>query len=162
VRRGRASPAKQGERQEYIDVLSLHRQSLQNKQCFHNLYAYLSAARNKMYGRDLFYSPIYPSPPLCFNFPIRKVCTRPHQARPKAFGLAGRPVGSTGLGLELVLNRNAPMKSLETGQPEANQAPFRTRNWSPARLFLGHSPQAISRLWDYEVVGIFGYRSRAS
>jgi hypothetical protein len=46
VRRGRASPAKQGERQEYIDVLSLHRQSLQNKQCFHNLYAYLSAARN--------------------------------------------------------------------------------------------------------------------
>jgi hypothetical protein len=29
VRRDRASPAKQGERQEYIDVLSLHRQSLQ-------------------------------------------------------------------------------------------------------------------------------------
>jgi hypothetical protein len=27
----RASPAKQGEHQEYIDVLSLHRQSLQNK-----------------------------------------------------------------------------------------------------------------------------------
>jgi hypothetical protein len=32
VRRDRASPVKQGERQEYIDVLSLHRQSLQNKQ----------------------------------------------------------------------------------------------------------------------------------
>ena len=47
MRRGRASPAKQGERQEYIDVLSLHRQSLQNKQCFHNLYVYLSAARNR-------------------------------------------------------------------------------------------------------------------
>jgi hypothetical protein len=27
----------------------LHRQSLQNKQCFHNLYAYLSVARNKIY-----------------------------------------------------------------------------------------------------------------
>jgi hypothetical protein len=45
VRRDRASPAKQGEHQEYIDVLSLHRQSIQNKQCFHNIYAYLSAAR---------------------------------------------------------------------------------------------------------------------
>jgi hypothetical protein len=31
----RASPAKWGKRQEYIDVLP-HRQSLQNKQCFHN------------------------------------------------------------------------------------------------------------------------------
>jgi hypothetical protein len=30
--------AKQGEHQEYIDVLSPHRQSLQNKQCFHNQY----------------------------------------------------------------------------------------------------------------------------
>jgi hypothetical protein len=46
VRRDKASPAKQGERQEYIVVLSLHRQLLQNKQYFHNLYAYLSAARN--------------------------------------------------------------------------------------------------------------------
>jgi hypothetical protein len=45
TRRGVAS--KQGKRQEYTDVLSLHRQSLQNKQCFHNLHAYLSAARNK-------------------------------------------------------------------------------------------------------------------
>jgi hypothetical protein len=27
----------------------LSRQSLQNKQCFHNLYAYLSAARNKFH-----------------------------------------------------------------------------------------------------------------
>jgi hypothetical protein len=50
VRQDRASPAKQGERQGYIDILSLHRQSLQNKQCFHNLYAYLSAARNNMYS----------------------------------------------------------------------------------------------------------------
>jgi hypothetical protein len=42
-----ASPPKQGVHQKYIDVLSLHRQSLQNKQCFHNpVYAYLSAARN--------------------------------------------------------------------------------------------------------------------
>jgi hypothetical protein len=42
-----ASPLKQGVHQKYIDVLSLHRQSLQNKQCFHNpVYAYLSAARN--------------------------------------------------------------------------------------------------------------------
>jgi hypothetical protein len=49
VRRDRAPPAKQGKRQEYIDVLSLHRQSLQNKQCFHNLYAYLSAARNNVF-----------------------------------------------------------------------------------------------------------------
>jgi hypothetical protein len=32
----RASPAKQGENQEYIDLFSLSRQSLQNKQCFHN------------------------------------------------------------------------------------------------------------------------------
>jgi hypothetical protein len=31
---------------EYIYVLSFHRQSLQNKQCFHNIYTYLSAARN--------------------------------------------------------------------------------------------------------------------
>jgi hypothetical protein len=46
VRRDRTPPAKQGKRQKYIDVLSLDRQSLQNKQCFHNLYAYLSAARN--------------------------------------------------------------------------------------------------------------------
>jgi hypothetical protein len=47
VRPDRASPVKQGEHQEYIDLLSLSRQSLQNKQCFHNqLYAYLSAARN--------------------------------------------------------------------------------------------------------------------
>jgi hypothetical protein len=29
------------------------------------------------------------------------------------------------------------MKSPETGLPEANQAPFRTRNWPPACLFLG-------------------------
>ena len=47
MRRDRAPPAKQGKHQEYIDDLSLHRQSLQNKQCFHNLYAYLSAVRNK-------------------------------------------------------------------------------------------------------------------
>jgi hypothetical protein len=46
MRQDRASPAKQGGHQEYIDVLSLYRQSLQNKQCFHNIYAYLSAARN--------------------------------------------------------------------------------------------------------------------
>jgi hypothetical protein len=32
VRRHRASPAEQGEHKEYIDVLSLHRQSLQFKQ----------------------------------------------------------------------------------------------------------------------------------
>jgi hypothetical protein len=44
----RASPPKQGVHQKYIDVFSLHRQSLQNKQCFHNpVYAYLSAARNR-------------------------------------------------------------------------------------------------------------------
>ena len=48
MRRDRASPPKQGKRQEDIDVPSLHRQSLQNGQCFHNLYAYLSAARNKV------------------------------------------------------------------------------------------------------------------
>ena len=34
----RASPAKQGERQEYIDLFSLYRESRQNKQCFHNQY----------------------------------------------------------------------------------------------------------------------------
>jgi hypothetical protein len=40
-------PAKQGEYQEYMDVLSLYRQYLQNKRCFHNqIYAYLSTARN--------------------------------------------------------------------------------------------------------------------
>jgi hypothetical protein len=45
----RASPLKQGVYQKYIDVFSLHRQSLQNKQCFHNpVYAYLSAARNRL------------------------------------------------------------------------------------------------------------------
>jgi hypothetical protein len=54
----------------------------------------------KMCGRDLFHSLIYPFPPLCFIFSIRKVSTRPlttrpHKARLKAFGLAGRPVGST-------------------------------------------------------------------
>jgi hypothetical protein len=49
-----ASPPKQGVHQEYIDVLSLHRQSLQNKQCFHNpVYAYLSAARNTGKATDL-------------------------------------------------------------------------------------------------------------
>ena len=53
MRQDRAPLAKQGERQEYIGVLSLHSQSLQNKQCFHNLYAYLSAARNKKYGNAL-------------------------------------------------------------------------------------------------------------
>jgi hypothetical protein len=55
VRRDRASPAKQGKRQKYIDVLSISRQSLQNKQCFHNLYAYLSAARNthEMHAREV-------------------------------------------------------------------------------------------------------------
>jgi hypothetical protein len=53
VRRARASPAKAGrERQKYIDVLSLYRRSLQNKQCFHNLYAYLSAARNTDHPAD--------------------------------------------------------------------------------------------------------------
>ena len=45
----RASLAKQGENQEYIDLFSLSRQSLQNKQCFHNqFYAYLSAACNSL------------------------------------------------------------------------------------------------------------------
>jgi hypothetical protein len=44
--RSGVSLASRRERREYIDVLSLHRQSLQNKQCFHNLYAYPSAARN--------------------------------------------------------------------------------------------------------------------
>src|SRR2546423_1940335 len=45
MRQARASPvrrpggpAKQGVHQEYIVLLSLHRQSLQNKQCFHNQY----------------------------------------------------------------------------------------------------------------------------
>jgi hypothetical protein len=37
---------------------------------------------------------------------------------------------------------DAPMKSPETGPPEANQAPFRTRNRPPACLFLGHPPHA--------------------
>jgi hypothetical protein len=38
---------------------------------------------------------------------------------------------------------DAPMKSPETGPPEASQAPFRTRNWPPACLFLGHPPHAV-------------------
>ena len=46
----RRPPAKQGEHQEYIDLLSLHRQPLQKKQCFHNQYAYLSAVRNNYDG----------------------------------------------------------------------------------------------------------------
>ena len=45
VRRGRASTAKQGERQEYTDLFSLHRQSLQNKQCFHNQYMHTCLQR---------------------------------------------------------------------------------------------------------------------
>ena len=45
VRRYRALPANQGKRQEYIDVLSLHRQSLQNKQCFHNQYMHTCLLR---------------------------------------------------------------------------------------------------------------------
>ena len=40
----------------------------------------------KMYGRDLSYSPIYPSPLLCFIFPIRKVSTRPFTTRPHQAG----------------------------------------------------------------------------
>src|SRR3984957_1393868 len=44
---------------------------------------------------------------------------------------------------------DAPMKSPETGPPEANQAPFRTRNWPPACLFLGQ-------------IGIEEYQNRAS
>jgi hypothetical protein len=43
-----------------------------------------------MYGRDLFYSPIYPSPILYPIFLIKRISTRR-----KAFGLVGRLVGST-------------------------------------------------------------------
>src|SRR5436305_15100040 len=39
------TPAKQAGHQEYIDVLSLHRQSLQNKQCFHNQYMHTCLLR---------------------------------------------------------------------------------------------------------------------
>ena len=55
----------------------------------------------------------------------------------------GRPVGSTGLGLELVLNRNAPMKSPETGPPEANQVPFNEELASSASVSRSSSPSYI-------------------
>src|SRR5438552_6709407 len=49
ARQGVACKAGQTKRQEYsIDVLSFLKQPLQNKQCFHNLYTYLSAARNSL------------------------------------------------------------------------------------------------------------------
>jgi hypothetical protein len=48
---------------------------------------------------------------------------------------------------------DAPMKSPETGPPEANQAPFRTRNWPSACLFLGHPPHAVgTNLFHWVVV----------
>jgi hypothetical protein len=37
------------------------------------------------------------------------------------------------------------MKSPETGPPEANQAPFRTRNWPPACPFAATLPPALFR-----------------
>ena len=40
-----ASPANQGKHQEYIDVFPIHRQSLQNKQCFHNQYMHTCLLR---------------------------------------------------------------------------------------------------------------------
>jgi rubrerythrin len=74
VRRDRALPAKQGERQEYIDVLSLHRQSLQNEQCFHNLYAYLSTedVNHASHGRKV-HSQQQTQPP---SSALRKIPTR--------------------------------------------------------------------------------------
>jgi hypothetical protein len=65
----------------------------------------------KMYGRDLFYSPIYPISTPMLHFPIRKVSTRPFTTRAKVFGLAGRPVGSTGV--SKFVGRPAEMAELE-------------------------------------------------
>jgi hypothetical protein len=46
VRRDEASPANRANARS-IQMSFLSIDSLQNKQCFHNLHAYLSAARNK-------------------------------------------------------------------------------------------------------------------
>jgi hypothetical protein len=45
VRQDRASLAKHGEQQECIDVLSMHRLSLQQKQRFHNQYMHTCLLR---------------------------------------------------------------------------------------------------------------------